>query len=273
VTLKVGKPTTASRRLRSVIVYDVDKKGPEKSLIAPLKGSVGRAHGTVSVRHRKRGAKKYLRIVDFKRDKKNIPAVVSSIEYDPTHGPNVALLFYKDGEKRYILAPQGLKKGDVVVSGEDADLSAGNSLPLSKVPGGTQVHNIEFFPGKGGQLVRGAGCFATVMSSDDKFVTLKMPSGEIRKFLGKCYATIGSLANDDRKSMSLGKAGRKIHMGIRPTVRGVAMPWKHPHAGSYKTSGVGRKAPLSPWGWNTKGKKTRKRKKVNVHILQRRRSK
>ena len=214
-----------------------------------------------------------MRIVDFKRNKKNIPAKVFSIEYDPTHGPNVALLHYVDGEKRYILAPSGLKRGDLVMSGDNAEIKIGNSLPLKNIPVGTFVHNIEFLPGRGGQMVRGAGCGAEILSSDDKYVTLKLPSGEVRKILGSCYATIGTLTNESRKAVKIGSAGRKHHMGIRPTVRGVAMSYKHPHGGSYKTSGVGRKSPVSPTGVPSKGKKTRRRTQTNKLILQRRRDK
>jgi len=214
-----------------------------------------------------------LRIIDFKRNKKGIPAKVFAIEYDPTHGPNIALLHYADGEKRYILAPKGLKKGDVVKAGEKADLTVGNALPLKNIPIGTFVHNIEIYPGRGGQFVRSAGCGAIIMSADSKFTTLKFPSKEIRKILSSCFATIGVLSNEDVKNVKMGKAGRKIHLGIRPTVRGVAMPYKHPHGGSYSTTGVGRKSPVSPWGQPAKGKKTRRRKHTNKYILQKRRKK
>lgn len=271
MTVRIKKPTTPSQRKKSVLIYNVDKIRPEKSLIKPLSGPVGRSKGTISVRHRMRGEKKFLRIVDFKRDKRNISAKVFSIEYDPTHGPNVALLHYVDGEKRYILAPSGLKKGETVMSSDTAEIKVGNCLPLKNIPVGTFVHNIEFLPGRGGQLARGAGCGAAIMSSDEKYTTLKLPSGEVRKILSACYATIGTLTNESKKTVKIGSAGRKHHMGIRPTVRGVAMPYKHPHGGSYKTSGVGRKSPVSPTGVPSKGKKTRKRKKTNKLILQRRR--
>jgi len=274
MSLRRVKPTTSSRRLKSYLIHEVDKKRPEKSLIVPLKGPAGRSKGRISTRHKMRGAKKHLRIIDFKRGKKGIPAKVYALEYDPTHGPNIALLYYVDGEKRYILAPRGLKKGDLVESGEKAAIKVGNALPLKNIPVGTFVHNIEIYPGRGGQIARGAGCGALIMSADDKFTTLKLPSGEIRKIFSTCSATIGMLTNEDLKNVKIGKAGRKIHMGIRPTVRGVAMPYKHPHGGSYKTSGVGRKSPVSPWGQPAKGKKTRKRKKnTNKYILQRRRKK
>ena len=273
MSLKRSRPTTSSRRLRSDVIYEVDKKRPEKSLIVPLHGPAGRSKGRISTRHKMRGAKKFLRIIDFKRNKKDIPAKVFALEYAPTHGPNIALLHYADGEKRYILAPQGLKKGDVVESGEKVEIKVGNAMPLRNIPIGTFVHNIEICPGRGGQLVRAAGCGAVIMSADDKFTTLKFPSREIRKILSRCFATIGALTNEDLKNVKMGKAGRKIHLGIRPTVRGVAMPYKHPHGGSYSTTGVGRKSPVSPWGQPAKGKKTRRRKQTNKYILQRRRKK
>jgi len=273
MSLRRSRPVTASRRLRSDVIYDVAKKRPERALTKPLNGPSGRSNGRISTRHRMRGAKKLLRIIDFKRDKKGIPAKVFAIEYDPTHGPNIALLHYVDGEKRYILAPRGLKKGDFVESGEKADIKVGNALPLKNIPIGTFVHNIEIYPGRGGQLVRAAGCGAVIMSMDDKFTTLKFPSREIRKILSSCFATIGMLSNEDLKNVKMGKAGRKIHLGIRPTVRGVAMPYKHPHGGSYSTTGVGRTSPVSPWGQPAKGKKTRTRKHTDKYILQKRRKK
>lgn len=273
MSLRRSNPTTNSRRLRSDLIFEGDKKRPEKSLTIPLKGPAGRSKGRISTRHKMRGAKKHLRLVDFKRNKINIPAKVFALEYDPTHGPNVALLHYVDGEKRYILAPKGLKKGDIVESGVKVDIKVGNALPLKSIPVGTFVHNIEIYPGRGGQLVRSAGCGAVIMSSDEKYTILKFPSKEVRKILSSCMATIGVLTNEDRKNVKIGKAGRKIHMGIRPTVRGVAMPYKHPHGGSYKTSGVGRKSPVSPWGQPSKGKKTRTRKHTDKYILQNRRKK
>jgi large subunit ribosomal protein L2 len=268
--IKTYRPTSAGIRFRKTLVREVDYVKPEKSLTTPLKGPSGRSHGRVSSRHKQRGAKKLYRIIDFKRDKLNIPARVESIQYDPNRGPNIALLHYKDGEKRYILAPEGLQKEAIVVSGPAAEFNPGNALPLENIPLGMAIHNIELNPGSGGILVRGAGGSAQILAKEDKYVNVKLPSGEVKKVLGKCYATIGVLSNMDIRNTQLGKAGRKRHLGRRPKVRGVAManPGKdHPHAGAYKHSGIGMKAPKSPWGWKTLGVKSRRRKHTDYTIV------
>ncbi len=213
------------------------------------------------------------RQIDFLRDKFNIPGVVATIEYDPNRGSNIALLNYVDGEKRYILAPEGLQKGTKVFSGENVEISVGNALPMEKIPLGVEIHNIEINPLSGGVLVRGAGNYAQIMAKEGDFVTLKLPSGEVKRLPGRCYATIGVLSNADVRNVRLGKAGRKRNLGWRPHVRGVAMAnpaGDHPHAGKYKTSGIGMSAPKSPWGWITRGVKTRKRKRTNYTIVKRR---
>ncbi len=271
--LKSYRPTTNSRRQLKLLVKDrLTENKPEKSLIRPMKGHVGRNKGRVSVRHRERGAKKFYRVIDFKRDKNNVLARVASIEYDPNRGPNVALLHYVDGEKRYILAPDGLEVGMTVISGEKVEPSAGNAMRLENIPLGAQIHNVETNPGRGGQLARGAGNFAQLLAKEGKYANIKLPSGEVKRVLGICYATIGILGNQDVRHINLGKAGRNRKLGVRPTVRGVAMPdpGKHPHAGSYKTAGIGMSSPKSPWGWKTKGKKTRRRVRTNRFIVEQR---
>lgn len=229
--------------------------------------------GRISVRHRGGGEKRFLRIIDFKRDKADIEAEVASIEYDPNRGAEIALLHYKDGEKRYILAPLGLKVGDKVISGEKADLTMGNALPLANIPIGEKVHNIELTSGKGGQIVRGAGTAATILGKEGEYVQVKLPSGEIRRIRGECFATLGQLGNAEKRSRHLSKAGKKRHLGIRPTVRGVAQhPAAHPHGGGEGRSGIGMSSPKSPWGKRTLGKKTRKKKKPSdKYIVKRRR--
>ncbi len=268
--IKTYKPTSAGIRFRKTLVKDVAKIRPEKSLTnSSIKGTSGRSHGRISTRHRQQGCKKLYRVIDFKRNKLNIEAKVNSIENDPNRGPNIALLHYIDGEKRYILAPEGLIAGMKVISGETVEPILGNAMPLMNVPMGMQVHNIELTPGAGGAMVRGAGGYAQVMAKEGKYVTLKLPSGELKKVLGVCYATIGMLSNMDLRNTQLGKAGRKRHLGWRPSVRGVAMsdPSDHPHAGPYHGNGVGRLAPQSPWGWKTLGVKTRKRSHTNYTIV------
>ncbi|KKU32168.1 MAG: 50S ribosomal protein L2 [candidate division WWE3 bacterium GW2011_GWA1_46_21] len=268
--LKSYRPITPSlRQLTRLVKSEVTKNKPEKSLIVSKKGSVGRSGGRVSVRHRQAGVKKYYRIIDFKRDKQNIPAKVVAIEYDPNRGPNVALLSYADGEKRYILAPEGLAVGAVVVSAEKAEPEIGNAMQLMNIPLGVAIHNIELNPGRGGQMVRGAGLGARLLAKEERYVNIKLPSGETRKVLGVCYATIGVLGNADLRHVNIGKAGRNRKLGWRPQVRGVAMPdpGKHPHAGSYKTTGIGMPSPKSPWGWKTRGKKTRRRTHTSKFIL------
>ncbi len=240
-----------------------------KKLLKVLPKRSGRnAVGKVTVRHQGGREKRFLREIDFKRDKHNIPAKVASIEYDPNRGADIALLFYADGEKRYILAPEGLEIGQELLSGKKAEIKIGNALPLKKIPLGTTVHNIEIRAGKGGQIVRGAGTGALVMSKEDKNVILKLPSGEQRKIRLECFASIGQLGNIDWKDRVIGKAGRKRHMGIRPTVRGVAQhPASHPHGGGEGKSGIGMPSPKSPWGKKTLGKKTRKKRKYSDRLI------
>ncbi len=272
--IKKYKPTSPGMRTRKTIKRDeITKNRPEKSLTKPLKGAVGRNNGRISIRARERGAKKHYRIIDFKRDKKDIPAKVAAIEYDPNRGPNIALLHYADGEKRYILAPEGLEVGMTVMSGENSDIKVGNALPLEKIPLGFEVHNIEISPGKGGQLARGAGNKGVLLARDAGMVNIKLPSGEVKRIRAMCYATIGALGNADERHTRLGKAGKKRHLGRRPQVRGLAManPKDHPHAGSYSDTGTGH--PKTPWGKPTKGFKTRKRKHTNKYIVTPRRKK
>lgn len=267
--IKKYKPTSAGIRFRKTLVKDVDKVRPEKSLVVPLKGPVGRGKGRISTRHRQRGAKKLYRIIDFKRNKLNITAKVASIQDDPNRGPNIALLHYIDGEKRYILAPEGLQKGMTVVSGPSSEFSVGNALPLENIPLGMEIHNVELNLHAGGVLARGAGGSAQILAKEGKYVNVKLPSGEVKKILGKCYATLGSLGNADRRNARAGKAGRKRHLGWRPAVRGVAIadPAEHPHGGSYKDNGIGMPSPKSPWGQKTRGFKTRRRKRSSYSIV------
>jgi len=273
MVLKTYKPVTPGLRHRVDAVSDFTKKEPERNLIKILKKHSGRnATGHVTVRHQGGREKRFWREIDFKRNKKNIEARVASIEYDPNRSANIALLFYKDGEKRYILAPEGLKIGDFLINAENAPAKIGNSLALKNIPVGTPIHNIELFPGKGGQIARGAGTAAIAQSKEGKIVITKLPSGEIRKILGDCFATIGQVSNIHKKNIKFGKAGRKRHLGIRPSVRGVAMnPSSHPHGGGEGRSGIGMPSPKSPWGKKTLGKRTRKRKKFSdKYIIKRR---
>lgn len=268
MAIKSHKPTSPGiRHWKSLVRDEITKQKPEKSLVTRLTGPVGRANGSISSRRRQVGAKKYYRLIDFKRNKLGIAAKVKAIEYDPNRGPNIALVAYIDGEKRYILAPQGLKVGDIVMSGPSAEPKVGNALPLSKIPLGSEIHNIEINPGKGGQMVRGAGLAAQLMAREGRYANVKLPSGEVKKVLVECYATIGVLGNSDLRNVNYGKAGRKRHMGRRPAVRGVAManPSDHPHAGSYKDNGTGH--PKTPWGKPARGAKTRRRKHTNKFIL------
>jgi len=236
---------------------------PEKSLLEPLSRKGGRNNtGRITVRHIGGGNRIKYRIIDFKRNKDSIPAKVASIEYDPNRSANIALLHYADGEKRYILAPLGLNKGDTVLSGEKADIKSGNALPLNAIPVGTMVHNIELQPKRGGQIVRSAGTAAQLMAKEGAYATLKLPSGEMRMVPSACKATIGQVGNAEHELISLGKAGRKRHMGIKPTVRGVVMnPCDHPHGGGEGKSPIGRPSPVTPWGKPTLGRKTRKKNK------------
>lgn len=272
--LKKNKPTSAGRRHSSVLTYDeITKSKPEKSLVEIKKSNAGRnSAGRITIRHRGGGHKRKYRMVDFKRDKVGVPAKVAAIEYDPNRTANIALLNYADGEKRYILAPLGLVVGQDIMSGPDAEPKVGNALPLGKIPAGAFVHNIEMEPGRGGQIARSAGTGAQLMSAEGKFAQLKLRSGEIRLINVNCMATVGQVGNPDSSSVSLGKAGRKRWMGIRPTVRGVAMnPVDHPMGGGEgRTSGGGH--PVSPWGKLSKAGKTRnKRRTSNRFIINRRR--
>ncbi len=274
--IKTYKPTTPGRRHASVVDYSVlTKKKPEKSLLVPIKKTGGRnSHGHITVRHRGGGHKRMYRIIDFKRNKDNIPAKVAALEYDPNRTAFIALLHYADGEKRYIIAPEGLQVGDTVVSGEEVDIQVGNYLPLKNIPVGTQVSCIEIRPGKGAQFARSAGTYATIKAIEEDKVYLQLPSGEIRLFSPNARAMIGRVSNPDWHNVTLGKAGRKRWLGIRPTVRGVAQhPGSHPHGGGEGRSGIGMPSPKSPWGKKTLGKKTRKAKKYSDKIIVQRRKK
>ncbi|HEC31301.1 MAG: 50S ribosomal protein L2 [Deltaproteobacteria bacterium] len=266
------KPTSPGRRFQTYLTFDeITKKKPEKSLVVPLKKTGGRnCYGRITCRHRGGGHKRMYRIIDFKRDKIDIPAKVASIEYDPNRSARIALLHYADGEKRYILAPVGLNVGDTVISSEHADIKPGNTMPLKNIPLGTIVHNVELKIGGGGQLGRSAGAAIQLMAKEGKYAQLRLPSGEVRMVLLECKATIGQVGNLDHENVSFGKAGRSRWLGIRPTVRGVAMnPVDHPHGGGEgKTSG-GRH-PCSPWGMPTKGYRTRGKKPSDKYIIRRR---
>ncbi len=270
------KPTTPGRRGMSTLTNEeITKSTPEKSLTVTLKKNSGRNNqGKITVRHQGGGVKRKYRIIDFKRDKKDITGVVASIEYDPNRTANIALINYMDGEKRYIIAPKNLKVGDKVVSGENVDIKVGNALPIMNIPVGTVIHNIELRPGKGAALARSAGSSAQILGREGKYVMIRLSSGEQRKVLGTCMATVGVVGNEDASLVKLGKAGRKRHMGIRPTVRGSVMnPNDHPHGGGEGRAPVGRKAPLTPWGKPALGYKTRNNKKTDKFIVRRRNSK
>lgn len=271
ITKKV-KPTSPGRRFQTYTsLEEITRRTPEKRLLKPLKKSGGRnVHGRITTRRRGGGHKRHYRVIDFKRDKTGVPAKVASIEYDPNRSARIALLHYADGDKRYILAPVGLKVNDVVESGPDADIKPGNTLPLSHIPLGTQIHNIEMRLGKGGQMVRSAGTYAQLMAKEDAYALIKMPSGEVRMVLLKCKATIGQIGNVAHENKSLGKAGRRRWIGRRPKVRGVAMnPVDHPMGGGEGRSSGGRH-PCSPWGWPTKGFKTRRKRKSDRLIIKKR---
>lgn len=261
--IKSYKPTSEGRRTRKTLIRQVSKARPQKSLTVAIKGPAGRSHGSVSSRHRQRGHKKFYRMIDFKRTKFDIPATVTALEYDPNRGPNIALLTYADGQKSYILAPEGLQMGQKIISSKDSvEILPGNCTVLKNLPLSAQVHNIELNLGAGGQMVRGAGTYGIIMAKEGKYVNIKLPSGEVKKFLEDALATVGALSNADFRNRVLGKAGIGRHLGMRPHIRGVAVanPSDHPHGGSYKDKGVGMPSPKSPWGWKTKGKKTRSRK-------------
>ncbi|MDE7071663.1 MAG: 50S ribosomal protein L2 [Clostridia bacterium] len=272
MAIKRYKPTSPARRFMTVSQFtEITTTTPEKSLLETKSKSGGRnATGRITVRHIGGGNRRKYRIIDFKRNKDNVPATVASIEYDPNRSANIALLNYADGEKRYIIAPLGLQKGDTVMSGENADIKTGNTLPLEKIPVGTVIHNIEMHPGKGGQIARSAGNSAQLMAKEGKYATLRLPSGEMRYIPIKCRATIGQVGNLEHEIISLGKAGRKRHMGVRPTVRGVVMnPCDHPHGGGEGKSPIGMPSPVTPWGKPALGYKTRKKNKSNKFIIKR----
>jgi len=266
MALKTFKPTTPGQRQRKAASFDeITKSAPEKSLLETKKKTGGRNHaGKITVRHIGGGNRQKYRTIDFKRNKDGIPARVASIEYDPNRSAYIALLNYADGEKRYILAPVGLNVGDTVMSGDNAEIKVGNTLALDLIPIGSVVHNIEFHPGRGGQIARSAGISAQYMAKEGKYATLRMPSGEMRKVLVTCRATLGQVGNVEHEIVSLGKAGRKRHMGVRPTVRGSVMnPVDHPHGGGEGKSPVGHAGPMTPWGKPAMGLKTRKKEKSN----------
>lgn len=268
--IRVYKPTSPARRFMSVLTFDeLTKKEPERSLVTDLRHNAGRnAQGKITVRHQGGGERRKYRIIDFKRNKDNIPAKVAAIEYDPNRTCFIALLFYADGEKRYILAPLDLKVGDTVMSGPEADIKPGNCLPLANIPLGTLIHNVEIKVGKGGQMVRSAGTSAQVMAKEGDFAQIRLPSGEVRKVSMNARATIGEVGNNEHENVRIGKAGKTRHLGIRPTVRGVVMnPCDHPHGGGEGKSPVGMPAPMSPWGKKTQGVKTRKHRKYSDKMI------
>ena len=269
------KPTTPGQRFMTVSMYDeITCNKPERSLLEAKKRTGGRNNrGRITTRHIGGGNRVYYRVIDFKRNKDNVPAKVATIEYDPNRSANIALLHYADGEKRYIIAPYGLNVGDTVVSGEGADIKIGNAIPLKNIPVGTMIHCIELLPGKGAQLVRSAGNAAQLMAKEGKYAQVRLPSGEVRLIPLGCKATIGQVGNIDFANIMLGKAGRKRHMGIRPTVRGSVMnPNDHPHGGGEGKSPIGRPGPVTPWGKPALGHKTRKTKNVNDKFIVRRRN-
>jgi large subunit ribosomal protein L2 len=273
MAVKKYRPTTPGQRgMTGYTFEEITKSTPERSLIIPPRSYGGRdTSGRISVRHRGGGNRRYIRIVDYKRDKHDIPAKVAAIEYDPNRTSRLALLFYADGEKRYIVAPLGIRVGDTLLSGPQAEIRPGNSLPLSNIPVGTMVHNLELKEGKGGQLVRSAGGSAQLLAKEGEYAQIRLPSGEVRLVRQTCYATIGQVGNLDHSNIKLGKAGRKRHMGIRPTVRGTAMsPRDHPHGGGEGRQPAGMPGPKTPWGRPARGYKTRRLKQTNKYIVRRR---
>ena len=276
MAIKSYKPTTNGRRNMTVLVYkdEITCDTPEKSLLQPLKGKGGRNNlGRITVRHKGGAEKRKYRVIDFLRNKDNIPGTVKTVEYDPNRSANIALVVYADGEKRYIIAPKGIKVGTQIFSGKDVDIKVGNALPIENIPVGTTIHNVELHPGAGAQLVRSAGTSAQILGREGKYVLIRLASGEVRKVLGTCRATIGEVGNADHMNVNIGKAGRTRHMGIKPTVRGSVMnPNDHPHGGGEGRTPVGRKAPLTPWGKVALGKKTRNTKKKSNELIVRRRN-
>ena len=274
MSIKVYKPTINSRRNMSVTDYsELSKVAPERSLLAPLKKNAGRnSYGRITVRHKGGGNRRKYRIIDFKRDKESV-ATVLTIEYDPNRSSHIALVEYEDGEKRYILAPVGLKVGDKVAEGASADIKVGNALKLKDIPTGTVVHNVELYPGRGGQLARAAGNSAQLMAKENGFALLRLPSGELRNVSAECRATIGTVGNADHENVKLGKAGRTRHLGVRPTVRGSVMnPNDHPHGGGEGKAPIGRPGPCTPWGKPALGYKTRNKKKASNKMIVKRRN-
>ena len=275
MSIKVYKPTTNARRNMSVTDYsELSKVAPERSLLAPLSKNAGRnSYGRITVRHRGGGNRRKYRVIDFKRDKTDMTATVLTLEYDPNRSAHIALVQYEDGEKRYILAPVGLKVGDKIEAGEQADIKPGNALPLVNIPTGTFVHNVELYPGRGGQLARAAGNAAQLMAKEGAYALLRLPSGELRNVPNGCMAIIGQVGNTDHENVKIGKAGRTRHMGIRPTVRGSVMnPNDHPHGGGEGKSPVGRPGPCTPWGKPALGYKTRNKKKSSDKLIVKRRN-
>lgn len=271
--VKKYKPTSPGRRGMSGHTFEeITRSTSERSLLVPKQRHGGRNNqGRITVRHRGGGHRRQIRVVDFKRDKRGVPATVASIEYDPNRSARLALLHYTDGEKRYIVAPLDLQVGDTVVAGPEAEIRPGNSLPLANIPLGTQVHNIELNEGKGGQLVRAAGTSAQVLGKEGRYAAIRLPSGEVRRVRQACYATIGEVGNPDHGNIKLGKAGRKRNMGFRPTVRGSAMsPRDHPHGGGEGRAPIGMSSPKNPWGKKTLGKKTRRNKRTDKYIIRHR---
>ena len=270
MAIKSYRPTTNGRRGMTTLVNDeITKTTPEKSLVVTMKKSGGRNNqGQITVRHHGGGAKRKYRIIDFKRNKDGVVGTVASIEYDPNRSANIALINYNDGEKRYIIAPKGLTVGMKIESGEQADIKAGNNLPLGNIPEGTLVHNVELKPGKGGQMARSAGSSVQILGREGNYTLLRLTSGEVRKVLSVCRATVGEVGNEDYSLVNYGKAGRKRHMGIRPTVRGSVMnPNDHPHGGGEGRAPIGRKQPMTPWGKPALGMKTRKSKKASTKLI------
>lgn len=275
MAIKKYKPNTPGQRGMTVSAFEeITKSTPEKSLTVTLKKHAGRnQRGKITVRHRGGGYRPKYRIIDFKRIKDDVPGKVAAIEYDPNRSANIALIFYADGEKKYIIAPNKLNVGDVIVSGPEADIKVGNALPLANIPVGTIIHNIELQPGGGGQLVRSAGNGAQLMAKEGKYAQVRLPSGEVRKIRIECRATIGEVGNLDHENIKIGKAGKKRHMGIRPTVRGSVMnPNDHPHGGGEGRAPIGRKGPVTPWGKPALGLKTRKKKKASDKFIVKRRN-
>jgi large subunit ribosomal protein L2 len=272
MAIKTYKPTTPGQRGKSTLINtEITKSTPEKTLVVTAKKNSGRNNqGKITTRHQGGGVKRKYRIIDFKRNRLDIPGTAKAIEYDPNRSANIALIYYVDGVKSYILAPKGLKVGATIIASATADIKPGNALPIMNIPVGTMIHNIELRPGKGGELVRSAGTSAQILGREDKYVMIRLASGEQRKIVGNCMATVGEVGNEDASLVKLGKAGRVRHMGIRPTVRGSVMnPNDHPHGGGEGKAPVGRKQPMTPWGKPALGKKTRKKKHSDKLIIRR----